>query len=82
VGGKITQVRQATEELRSRGQEAAASEKRRLRQELDDTEKLLHDLQAMDQVLKEITEARNDRGEVVGWSPELDDGVILNLCAI
>lgn len=79
LGGKINHVRQAAEDLRARGQDAPATEKRRLRQELDDTEKLLHDLQAMAMALKEITEARNDRGEVVGWTPELDDGVILNL---
>lgn len=40
------------------------------------------DLEAFNEALERVLSARNERGETVGWTPELDDGVILNLAPL
>jgi hypothetical protein len=58
-------------------------------QKQTDTEKALEtlqtqltDLEAFDQALQRVLNKHNERGETVGWGPEIDDGVILNLAPL
>jgi hypothetical protein len=61
---------------------AEGRERKRLEKELAETGDLFADLEAFDKNLSAIVEKTNERGEVVGWKPELDDGVILNLAPL
>jgi len=82
LGGKLNQTRLRIAELAAAGTAAQGAEQRRLRRERDDLEKALSDLEAFAQRLAAIASARNERGETVGWAPEPDDGVILNLAPL
>jgi hypothetical protein len=80
LGGKINGVRAMTSELSERMSALPeGQEKKRLAKELDSQEELLADLEAFRWELAAVTSHQNSRGEVVGWEPELDDGVLLNL---
>jgi len=82
LGGKINHTRQRGEDLQRDVRTAQGARKRELERELEKTETLLAELEEFALALKAITDATNERGETVGWAPELDDGVILNLAPL
>ena len=56
--------------------------KKKVEKQLDAVSALLTDLEAFDANLAAVTGATDTRGEVVGWRPEVDDGVLLNLAPL
>ncbi len=78
--GKVNGVRAEADDLQRaiqsqpQGRERKQAEKRR-----DEVLTLLVDLQEFGKLLQAITSQTNERGEVVGWQPEIDDGVLINL---
>lgn len=83
LGGGINRLRDEISELSERSSAAPqGSEKKRLAKELETAEELLLDLEAFARNLSDVTSQTNSRGESVGWRPELDDGVILNLAPL
>jgi len=40
------------------------------------------DLEAFQAAIRRLMEWKDERGETVGWEPEIDDGVILNLASL
>jgi len=56
--------------------------RKKIEKQLDAVNALLTDLEAFDANLAAVTGATNARGEVVGWRPEVDDGVLLNLAPL
>ncbi|MEO8285046.1 MAG: BREX-1 system adenine-specific DNA-methyltransferase PglX [Chloroflexota bacterium] len=80
LGGKINAVRTEVQELRAAiTREPNGSQRKRLERELDAKENLLLDLEAFARNLDAVTGATNSQGQPVGWQPEIDDGVLLNL---
>jgi len=82
LGGKINATQQRIKEVRAAMQGTEGRERKRLEKELDQLETILADLHAFDRNIQQVLDAKNERGEVVGWCPELDDGVILNLAPL
>ena len=83
LGGKINAVRTQVQELRAAiVKESGGSQRKKLERELDAKEALLLDLEAFARNLDAVTGTINSRGQVVGWQPEIDDGVLLNLAPI
>lgn len=56
--------------------------RRALEQELQDLTDTLVDLEEFDRLLAGAASYPNERGEPVGWRPELDDGVLINLAPL
>ncbi|MBA3474045.1 MAG: hypothetical protein H0T57_12605 [Rubrobacter sp.] len=83
LGGEINRLRGEISELNARATATPqGGEKKHLAKELEATEELLLDLEAFARTLSRVTSQTNSRGEVAGWRPELDDGVILNLAPL
>ena len=59
-----------------------SAEQRRLEREIDAYEGELTDLEAFARALAAVTSQTNTRGEIVGWAPEVDDGVLINLAPL
>ena len=49
---------------------------------MESLETRLTDLEAFARNLSEVTSRKDSEGETVGWSPEPDDGVLLNLAPL
>jgi len=77
LGGLIEKTRQAIAELRPDGELLAGLSKADERRVAELDERLV-DLGEMTARVRRVLERTNDRGEAVGWVPELDDGVVLN----
>nr|MBA2713581.1 hypothetical protein [Rubrobacteraceae bacterium] len=76
-------VRDRISELSERVSTAPqGSEKKRLARDLEALETHLTDLEAFARTLSEVTSRKSSEGETVGWRPELDDGVLLNLAPL
>jgi hypothetical protein len=82
LGTKINRTRQRTEDLRRSVQSLQGAARRKLERELEEGQAVLAELEEFAKVLETITATRNERGETVGWAPELDDGVILNMAPL
>jgi hypothetical protein len=82
LAAKLNATRQRIKELGQSIKNAEGRERKQFEKELAETEDLFADLEAFDKNLSAILEKTNERGEVVGWKPELDDGVILNLAPL
>jgi hypothetical protein len=83
VGGKINQLRGRLGELQ--GSIAAAApgrEKRQAERERDAAADLLTDAEEFARRIRAIIDQPNECGEAVGWQPEIDDGVLLNLAPL
>lgn len=80
--GKINQTRNRLKEVHEALRTAEGKNKRTLEKALETLQTQLTDLEAFDQALHRVLNARNERGETVGWAPEIDDGVILNLAPL
>jgi len=83
LGGRIGRVRDAIQDLTARmSSSGEGGEKKRLAKELASWESILLDLEAMDRELAAVNSRQDSRGKAVGWRPEIDDGVILNLAPL
>lgn len=82
LGAKMNATQQRIKELGQAINAAEGRERKRLEKELAETEDIFADLEAFDKKLSAILEKTNERGEVVGWKPELDDGVVLNIAPL
>ncbi len=77
LGSKIQKVRHAIAESRPGGQTKAGITKKEERR-LAELDELLVDLEEFGRRIRAVIDRVNDRGEVVGYDPDLDDGVVLN----
>lgn len=82
LGGKINQTRLRAEDLAAQAQSASGGERRRLEREREQALALLAELEGLAKALRAVTDAQDERGETVGWKPQPDDGVILNLAPL
>jgi hypothetical protein len=83
LGGRINRVRS---EVQAQQQRQApmpqGAERRRLEREIDTLEGELTDLEMFAKALATVTSQANTRGQIVGWAPEVDDGVLINLAPL
>src|SRR5262249_9017869 len=77
LGGALAQAKQGIEELRPAGQTKADLTKKEERR-LAELDELLVDLEEFAEQLQTVVQRVNDRGEAVGFVPDLNDGVVLN----
>lgn len=83
VAGRAALLRKDATPLRERAQHLPqGAERRRAERELEALEADLADLEAFDKALAAITTQTNSRGEIAGWAPELDDGILINLAPL
>ncbi len=83
LGGRINRARSEIQVRRERlAPIPQGAERRRLEREIDALEGELTDLEAFAKALAAVTSRTNTRGEIVGWAPELDDGVLINLAPL
>jgi hypothetical protein len=82
LGAKINATRQRIDEIRQLMHKAQGREKKQLEKDLTQLGSLLNDVEAFDQNLRNVLGARNERNETVGWVPEIDDGIIINLAPL
>jgi hypothetical protein len=75
--GKTQRVRQAIDELRPGGRMKPGATKKDERR-LADLDDLLVDLEEFRGQIQAVVNRTNDRGETVGYDPNLNDGVVLN----
>jgi hypothetical protein len=81
LGGKLAQVKHAIEELRPAGQTKPGLTKREERR-LAELDELLLDLGELAARLRAVMGSASDRGETVGYAPDLDDGIALTAAAL
>jgi len=79
VGGKINYIRTRMEEIQENMKTATGKKKKDLEKVLELREQSLLEVESFAAAIRRVLEAKNERGETVGWRPEIDDGVILNL---
>ncbi|HEU4784532.1 MAG TPA: hypothetical protein VFS83_14420, partial [Ktedonobacterales bacterium] len=83
LGGRIASIQK---DIAERRQVIATlpqgRERRRAEREMDALEAEMTDLEAFDKALATVTGRTNSRGETVGWAPELDDGILINLAPL
>ncbi len=83
LGGRINRARSEVQAQRKRlAPMPQGAERRRLEREIDALEGDLTDLEAFAKALAAVTSQTNTRGEIVGWAPEVDDGVLINLAPL
>ena len=83
LGGAINGAHARTDELRAALHAMPQGrERKRLEAALADAMAMLHDLEQFRQLITEVTTATNERGDVVGWQPEIDDGVLINMAPL
>ena len=82
VTGKINQLKNRMDEVQAERKSAEGRAKKLLEKDQEDLETKLLDLEAFEAAIRRILEQKNERGETVGWAPEIDDGVILNLAPL
>ncbi len=62
--------------------ELKSSEKRTIENKIDKLEKLYQELKEFKNHILEVVNLRDDSGNTVGYRPELDDGVLINLAPL
>ena len=82
VSGKINQLKNRADEIQMEKKTAEGRAMKMLEKDLDDLETKLLDLEAFEAAIRRVLEQKDERGETVGWAPEIDDGVILNLAPL
>jgi hypothetical protein len=83
LGGRINRARSETQALRERlAPMPQSAERRKMEREIDTLEGELTDLEAFAKALAAVTSQTNTRREIVGWAPEVDDGVLINLAPL
>ena len=82
VGGKLNHLTDQIKSTREAMTAAAVRERKQLEQKLERLEDAHNDLENFNQHIQAVLQLKNERGETVGWSPKIDDGVILNLAPL
>ncbi|MCI0393106.1 MAG: BREX-1 system adenine-specific DNA-methyltransferase PglX [Acidobacteria bacterium] len=82
VGGKLNHLTDQIKSTREAMTAAAGRERKQLEQKLERLEDARNDLENFNQHIQAVLQLKNERGETVGWSPKIDDGVILNLAPL
>ena len=83
LGGRINRAHSEVQARRERlAPMPQGAERRRLEREIDTLEGELTDLEAFAKALAAVTSQTNTRGEIVGWAPEADDGVLINFAPL
>ncbi len=82
VTGKINQLKNRMDEVQMEKKTAEGRAKKMLEKDLEDLETKLLDLEAFQAAIRRVLGQKDERGETVGWAPEIDDGVILNLAPL
>ena len=76
LGARMAQVKHGIEDLRPGGEKKPGLTKKQEKR-LADLDDLLVDLEELAAKLRLVIERPSDRGETVGFAPDLDDGVVL-----
>jgi len=82
VGGKINQLKNQIDEVRGALPQHSGGKKKRLEKELAGLEATLSDVLDFEAALRKVLETKDEQGNTVGWAPEIDDGVLLNLAPL
>jgi hypothetical protein len=82
VAGKINYLQNRMDGIQEEMKSSEGKKRRDLEKSLERSEKMVLDVEAFEVAIKRVLEQKNERGETVGWAPEIDDGVILNLAPI
>jgi hypothetical protein len=83
LAGRAARLREEATRLRERRDALPqGGERRRAERELDTLDAELADLELFDKALAAVTTQPNARGQTVGWAPELDDGILINLAPL
>lgn len=82
VSGKINQLKNRMKEVITEMKAAEGRIRKRLEKDLDDLETRLLDLEAFEAAIRRVLEQKDERGETMGWVPQIDGGVILNLAPL
>ncbi|MEM0498295.1 MAG: BREX-1 system adenine-specific DNA-methyltransferase PglX [Methanothrix sp.] len=82
VAGRINQLRNRIIETQKEMESAEGRARRTLEKHLDNLSDMLSDVEEFEKRIRRVLELRNERGETVGWAPEIDDGVMLNLAPL
>lgn len=81
--GRINALRGRLAELQGQITAAAPGRARKVAErERDEASELLADAEEFARLIRAVIERTNERGEVVGWRPEIDDGVLINLAPL
>lgn len=82
VAGKINKLKNRIDEVNGAKSSSAGREKKMAEKELEGLETALSDLLDFEKALRQVLETKDERGRTAGWTPEIDDGVILNLAPL
>ena len=83
LGGRITQVRDQVKRLKEQiADEDNPSARRERERDNEALHMLLSDLESFMKALQAVTNQTNSRGQIVGWIPEVDDGILINIAPL
>ena len=82
LGRRINSLRSRIGEVMEAIQTAEDRERKGLEKEREQLEKALVDCEDLDSSITRIIQQTDETGKTVGWKPELDDGVILNMAPL
>jgi hypothetical protein len=82
LGGRINALRSRIGEVMEAIPTAEGRERKGLEKEREQLEKALVDCEELDTSITKIIQQTDETGKTVGWKPELDDGVILNMAPL
>ena len=81
--GRVNALHGRLGELQGQVSAAAPGRARKAAErERDELAALLTDAEQLARLVREVIERPNERGEVVGWRPEIDDGVLINMAPL
>lgn len=83
LGGRINSMHEQVQNIQTRIAKATSpSEQRLLERELETAKITLVDLDDFSKTLQFVTNQADSNGKVVGWVPEPDDGVLINVAPL
>jgi hypothetical protein len=80
--GRLNALDRRIAELAAEAEKAVGRDKRKVEQQLSALRDERADVEAFIQNVEAAMSAADERGETVGWWPELDDGVLINLAPL
>jgi len=86
VAGKINYLQNRMEGIQEEMKSSQGKKRKDLEKMLEQREKMVLDVEVFEAAIRRVLEQKNERkdgsDETVGWAPEIDDGVILNLAPL
>jgi hypothetical protein len=83
LNGRINALRDRLGEAQSQIEQAAPGREKRQAERLrEDVGQELADAEEFARLIRVVLERQNERGEVAGWRPAIDDGVLINLAPL